>query len=486
MADPNCETLLTTALQKFDANDYESAQAELLITEGKAHSEGNQECADFARAMFLFTRGVILSADAPSAEDSADYFRSAMKSFQAIDRADFAALADAMSHFAAGINHEIEDDFDEASDEYGKAGDLLEKFVREHRIMGPWALSQQTQCEILEGMALFRDFLDEGKFDSARALLTTVGQRIEQLGKRFNSQGYIDWYEAQGGFLNVELGLAEAASALAQWRPEDAALIAERVATVAQVLLKQIDGKSFPIARWNAIAQAQRSLPRIVEGIRAEAEGKKNWFEGDWAKTKTRLSEAIAHYREGRHNAESVGDGAGIAYFGMLGARLMESEGLLDQISKQTIPELNVTPDLSNLCSSQAERDSVMQDIEELARVYGSGAWKASVVMAGAVLEKLLCLKCLRNPGQAKATTTGTKANPSIDQWVLDTFIKVATESGWISQGVDKYCHAMREFRNIVHAGNQFRTGLQVKRGEAVASIQALRIAMRDLGLVTD
>jgi len=79
--------------------------------------------------------------------------------------------------------------------------------------------------------------------------------------------------------------------------------------------------------------------------------------------------------------------------------------------------------------------------------------------------------------------TGATKApkNPDISRWDLADLINVAVELKLVSAGVEKLSHPIREFRNLIHPGNEVRNSLQFGAEEAKIALEVLHIVHRGL-----
>jgi hypothetical protein len=70
---------------------------------------------------------------------------------------------------------------------------------------------------------------------------------------------------------------------------------------------------------------------------------------------------------------------------------------------------------------------------------------------------------------------------PDITKWDLADIIEVAVELSLVPPAVSKLSHPIREYRNLVHPGNEIRTGLVFGREEARIAIDVLGILHREL-----
>ncbi len=92
---------------------------------------------------------------------------------------------------------------------------------------------------------------------------------------------------------------------------------------------------------------------------------------------------------------------------------------------------------------------------EEAQRCMDGGAYLASVVMMGSILEGSLLHKVEADTGKARAASRAPKDKSGnvkpIHEWGLSALIDVAHEVGWLQGDVRRFSHALRESRNIVH-----------------------------------
>jgi len=84
---------------------------------------------------------------------------------------------------------------------------------------------------------------------------------------------------------------------------------------------------------------------------------------------------------------------------------------------------------------------------------------------------------------QAKATTAkGAPAKkPDVRDWGLKSLIDVSVELGLVSAGVEKLSNPVREYRNLIHPGNEIQNSLTFGAEEAKIALEVLHIVHRDL-----
>lgn len=134
------------------------------------------------------------------------------------------------------------------------------------------------------------------------------------------------------------------------------------------------------------------------------------------------------------------------------------------RISKHIKNEIERLIDLSNLYLKEAE-------ISEQ-----NGAFLASTILLGSVIETKMIIKCLRNTNQIKTTIrkmgipnkTIKSTNPT--DWTLYTLIKICDKCNWLPDieadnytfSTNKISHFLRSTRNLVHPG------INVKKGKNI------------------
>jgi len=125
-------------------------------------------------------------------------------------------------------------------------------------------------------------------------------------------------------------------------------------------------------------------------------------------------------------------------------------------------------------------RTIIERDYSEIQRAYVSGCWKSVIILCGGAIEAILTDLLTQNQTAAKAAKSAPK-NSDITRWDLSNLIGVAVELSLVSAGVEKLSHSLREYRNLVHPGNELRTKLRFDAEEAKIALEVLNILHRDL-----
>jgi hypothetical protein len=127
-----------------------------------------------------------------------------------------------------------------------------------------------------------------------------------------------------------------------------------------------------------------------------------------------------------------------------------------------------------------ALRKILERDYQEIQRAYVATCWKSVIIVAGSEIEAILADLLLQHESRARASSTAPK-KPQITSWDLADLIKVSVELNLINQGVEKLSHSVREYRNLVHPGNEIRNKLTFDAEEAKIAVEVLHIVHRDL-----
>jgi hypothetical protein len=127
-----------------------------------------------------------------------------------------------------------------------------------------------------------------------------------------------------------------------------------------------------------------------------------------------------------------------------------------------------------------ALRKIIERDYDEIQRAYASQCWKSVIILCGGMIEAILMDLLCSNDVAARVAKSAPK-QPDITHWDLATLINVAVELKLVSEGVEKLSHPLREYRNLIHPGNELRNRLRFGAEEAKIAIEVLNILHRDL-----
>lgn len=130
--------------------------------------------------------------------------------------------------------------------------------------------------------------------------------------------------------------------------------------------------------------------------------------------------------------------------------------------------------------SDSALRTIIERDYVEIQKAYISECWKSVIILCGGAIEAILTDLLIQNETVAKAAKSAPK-NSDITRWDLSNLIDVAVELLLVSAGIEKLSHSLREYRNLVHPGNELRNKLRFDAEEAKIAVEVLNIVHRDL-----
>lgn len=125
-------------------------------------------------------------------------------------------------------------------------------------------------------------------------------------------------------------------------------------------------------------------------------------------------------------------------------------------------------------------RRIIERDYSEIQRSYIAECWKSVIILCGGAIEAILADLVKSNEQTAKASKSASKES-DIMRWDLSTLINVSVELSLVSAGVEKLSHSLREYRNLVHPGNELRNKLRFSAEEAKIAVEVLNIVHRDL-----
>lgn len=125
-------------------------------------------------------------------------------------------------------------------------------------------------------------------------------------------------------------------------------------------------------------------------------------------------------------------------------------------------------------------RKILERDYAEIQRAYISECWKSVIILSGSAIEAILLDRLQADAANARASTKAPK-EPDLSRWDLVELIDVAVGLWSRLAGVEKLSHSVRGYRNLVHPGNEIRTGLVFGREEARIAIEVLNLVHREL-----
>ena len=115
-----------------------------------------------------------------------------------------------------------------------------------------------------------------------------------------------------------------------------------------------------------------------------------------------------------------------------------------------------------------------------------AGAYLSAIIIMGSILEGLLFGIFQQNPAEANKCTSApkdpkTKKIKKFSDWKLAEMIDVAHQIGWFNPDVQKFSHALRDFRNLIHPYQQMTTNIYPDADTYQISWSVVQAAVNDL-----
>ena len=142
-------------------------------------------------------------------------------------------------------------------------------------------------------------------------------------------------------------------------------------------------------------------------------------------------------------------------------------------------------PDLAKLNLDSVVTGILEARIKEIEKGLNSKASLSVIFMCGSVLEGVLLGTALQKPqsfnqSQASPKDKTGKVRP-LNEWSLAQLIDVARDINAIKLDVQKFSHALRDFRNYIHPYQQMSSGFSPNEQTAEICFQVLKAALADL-----
>ena len=117
-------------------------------------------------------------------------------------------------------------------------------------------------------------------------------------------------------------------------------------------------------------------------------------------------------------------------------------------------------------------RKILERDYAEIQRAYISECWKSVIILSGSAIESILLDRLQVEAAKARASSKAPK-DPDLTRWDLVQLIDMAVDLWAKLAGVEKLSHPVRGYRNLVHQGNEIRTGLVFGKEEARIALES-------------
>jgi hypothetical protein len=121
------------------------------------------------------------------------------------------------------------------------------------------------------------------------------------------------------------------------------------------------------------------------------------------------------------------------------------------------------------------------RDYIEVQAAFATRCWKSVIILCGGAIEATLLDLLLQDEAKASAAKAAPKGKPDLLKWDLSDLIKVAVELGVVGPGLDAPSDTLRQYRNLIHPGNELRSGLTPQKEEARIALGLLDLLHREL-----
>lgn len=225
---------------------------------------------------------------------------------------------------------------------------------------------------------------------------------------------------------------------------------------------------------YNSLAGQQRFLETLKGGALIAFEAVKPLF-AELALLKEEFPDLVP-FDPSRCDLE---DDDNVSFVAVMG-RLAMVLGRLRTATEES-PDLPVTEKREfSFISKPDLRAIVERDYGEIQRAFISNCWKSVIILCGGSIEAILTDLLLANETAAVSAKSAPK-DDDITRWDLARLMGVAVELKLVSAGMQKLSHPVREYRNLVHPGNEIRSKLGFGAEEAKIAVELLHILHRDL-----
>lgn len=141
--------------------------------------------------------------------------------------------------------------------------------------------------------------------------------------------------------------------------------------------------------------------------------------------------------------------------------------------------------DLKNLQLDHSMTSVLEYRIQEIESCFSANAPLSVILLAGSTLEGILLGIATRNPRLYNCATSAPKNKEKkvkpFHEWSLANLIDVSREIGLIHQDVQKFSHALRDFRNYIHPFEQMSSGFNPTMHTAKICLQVLKVAIHQI-----
>jgi hypothetical protein len=166
----------------------------------------------------------------------------------------------------------------------------------------------------------------------------------------------------------------------------------------------------------------------------------------------------------------------------------LRTAALVAPVSLNAANTDDLAPDFSPLAGNQEMRDILTRRWHECCKCVRADAHLAAIVMMGGLLEALFVARANKMPDKKslinataapKEKATGKTMN--YQDWMLDSYIKVAHELKWITESAKDVADVLKEYRNYVHPEKERRHGVVLALNDSTMFWQVTKALARQL-----
>ncbi|NUQ53078.1 MAG: hypothetical protein HUU19_10330 [Phycisphaerales bacterium] len=157
-------------------------------------------------------------------------------------------------------------------------------------------------------------------------------------------------------------------------------------------------------------------------------------------------------------------------------------------VSPAASPTDDLPPDFSPLVGNQDMRDILTRRWHECCKCVAANAHLAAIVMMGGLLEALFVARANKMPDKkpliSAAAAPKDKATGRVQNyqdWMLDSYIKVAHELRWITESAKDVADVLKEYRNYIHPEKERRHGVVLALNDSSMFWQVTKALARQL-----
>ena len=155
-------------------------------------------------------------------------------------------------------------------------------------------------------------------------------------------------------------------------------------------------------------------------------------------------------------------------------------------------PDSAVPPSISGLefITDPTYREHLREELASLEKLFEARQWKATMVLAGSLMEALLCDQITRktpieieNAVIALISRGDFRQKPRPDplNWHLPEYLRVAEELKVIGPKTKEQALLSADFRNLVHPGKALRDQITCDRAATYSVLAGLEHVIKDL-----